>query len=275
MMMLTNGLKMRRWPSASLKDEEGLLDVKVVQAMVTLQRGDFPRAADQAHAIIDQTRPYNHLHGRALNVFRHSAYMNMGDVKEGLPFIEQALPVYEADGDAFAISGILQSLEIAYRRVGRLDDAAACLQRVVALRRELGSTGALALALNNLGFHYHQHSNYQEALTTFQEGLSLVTRVPNQRTESYLLWSMADLQRDRGAFSESLDLYNRALELTGKSEPELRASILISMANLHRWQNNIRQADQYATDASALADQHKLRPLPSCSPRRQSGALGQ
>ena len=37
--------------------------------------------------------------------------------------------------------GILQSLEIAYRRVGRLDEAAACLQRVVALRRELRQCG--------------------------------------------------------------------------------------------------------------------------------------
>lgn len=238
-------------------DAEGLLDFRVVQAMVTLQRGDYPKAAAQAQDILEEAATNDHLYGRALTVIG-TAHMNMGDAASGVHYLEQALPVYEADGDSFAISSALQNLDVVYRRLGRLDEAAACLQRVVAIRRDLGRTGALALALNNLGFHYHQYSDYEQALSTYEEGLAVVARVPNQRTESYLRWSMADLQRDRGAFSEALQLYHKALEVIEDGEPELRGSILINMSTLYRWQNNHRQAITCATEASALADQHRL-----------------
>jgi tetratricopeptide (TPR) repeat protein len=149
-------------------------------------------------------------------------------------------------------------LEIAYRQLGRLEDAAACLQEVVAIRRALKSTDALAQALNNLGYHYHQCGDYVQAHATFQEGLSVIARAQSHRTESYLLWSLGDLQRDRGGFEEAVGNYNLSLELIGANEPSLRCNVLTSLAVLRRWQGNYYDAALLANEALILANAHNL-----------------
>src|SRR5690606_29177851 len=126
-------------------------DVKVAQSMLYLQRGEYQEAADRADEVLNQADSRSHHFGRALTVIG-TAIMNMGNVTAGVEHLEQALPIYEEDGDAYALSNLLQNLEVAYRQLGRWSEAAACLQRVVVLRRQLGSTGSLGLALNNLGF---------------------------------------------------------------------------------------------------------------------------
>jgi LuxR family maltose regulon positive regulatory protein len=235
----------------------GLAEIKIRRAMIHLQKGDYALAAEQAERFLKATPGIAHLRGRALLILG-TALLNMGNVSDAMGYLEEALPLYRADGDAYALSSVLQNLEVAYNSLGRLDDSAACLQEVVDLRRKLGNTGALALALNNLGVHYYQYSDYNSALATFQEGLNVVARVPNQRAESYLSWSMGDLQRDRGAYSEARRLYYKALEITANGEPLLTTSLLISISTLERWQGNLREAISRAKEAAVLAHKHNL-----------------
>src|SRR5262249_16787678 len=156
------------------------------------------------------------------------------------------------------LTNLLQDLQFAYEHVGRTDDLAACLQELVALRRSLGASGALAIALNNLGSYYHQRGDYVQALAIFQEGLSIAAKAPNKRAESYVLWSLAELQRDRNAFDVALPLYNKALELLGSSESRLRSAILTSVSTLYRWQGQYEEAVALAEEATSLAEQHKI-----------------
>lgn len=235
----------------------GVAETHILGAMLHLQKGNYMQAAEQAVCFLDDAPEIAHLRGRALTILG-TAEINLGNIVKATEYLEEALPIYRADGDAFALSNVLQSLEVAYNNLGRLSDAVACLQEVVALRRKLGNVGSLALALNNLGFHYHQYSDYERALATFQEGLSVVARVTNHRAESYLLWSMGDLQRDRGAYQEARQLYNRSLEINDTSEPYLSSSVLISLSILERWQGNYREAVALATEAAALADKYSL-----------------
>jgi DNA-binding SARP family transcriptional activator/Tfp pilus assembly protein PilF len=225
--------------------------------MLNLQRSEYESACALAEPFLDEVSEFANLRGRALNIMG-VANLHTGDLRAAARYLEDALPLYRDDGDAYATSQVLQSLEVVYTRLGRLNEAATCLQEVVALRRSLGSAGALALALNNLGYYYHQQSDYQQALATFQEGLSVVAKVPNRRAESYLLWSLGDLQRDQNAFNEARQLYNRALELLGSSEPSLKCSVLISFSTLQRWQGNLHEAALMAAEAAAVANAHKI-----------------
>jgi tetratricopeptide (TPR) repeat protein len=81
----------------------------------------------------------------------------------------------------------------------------------------------------------------------------VIARFPNRRAETYLLWSLGDLQGDRGAFEEALSFYQKALELLGSSEPSLRCSLLISFSMVRRWQGRLPEAITLATEASTLA----------------------
>lgn len=125
------------------------------------------------------------------------------------------------------------------------------LQRLVAIRRTLGQPNALALALNNLGYHYHQIGDYELALRTLDEGLQVVGQNVNQRSESYLRWSMGDLQRDLGNFDEALRLYENAYELNGGAEQSLQQSITLSTATLYRWHGEYQMAARLTRELAA------------------------
>jgi tetratricopeptide (TPR) repeat protein len=101
--------------------------------------------------------------------------------------------------------------------------------------------------------------DYQQALGTFQEGLSIATRSSERRVESYLLWSMGDLLRDRGNFPEASHIYRRALEVIGEDEPTLQCNVLISLSTLQRWQCNLDEALTLAVEAERLADTYNAR----------------
>jgi ATP/maltotriose-dependent transcriptional regulator MalT/DNA-binding SARP family transcriptional activator len=241
----------------SAEDEAGIAEIQTLHAMLDLQRGNYEQASLGAKEFLETNSEFTNLRGRALTILG-MASLYTGDPHQAALYLEEALPIYREDGDAYATSQLLQNLELVYTRLGRLNEAAACLQEVVALRRSLGSAGALALALNNLGYYYHQHSDYKQALATFQEGLSVVSKVPNRRAESYLLWSLGDLQRDLGVSNEAVQIYNKALELLGNSEPTLRCSILISFSMLRRWQGNFHEAATLAAEAGVLAQKHSI-----------------
>lgn len=223
--------------------------------MLNLQRGQYRRAADQASSVLNHIHGATSQRGRALKVLG-MAHLRLGDAESAIHYLEEAVPLHRADGDAYTLANVLQDLGLACERLGRLEDASACLQEVVALRRSLGSAGALALALNNLGYSYHCASDYRQARATYREGLSVLARVSYQRAESYLLWSLADLERDLGAFDESFRLYSQALELSGTSEPTLRCAILIGLATLRRWEGNYGEAVALSQEAVAIADSH-------------------
>ncbi len=234
-----------------------LAEVQLQRARMNLRNGHYLAAIAQAEKLLNLSYGEDNLQGRVLRVLGFS-YLRLGEANLAAKYLEEALPLSRANGDKFALSSLIQDLQTVYLRLGRVGEAGQCLQEVVALRRALGGATWLALALNDLGYYYHQHGEYQEAQTTFQEGLSVIARARNKRVESFLLWSLADLQRDRGTFREASELYSRALEFTGNQEPSLRCSILISASIQQRWQQKFQEAQALAEEALILAEAHSL-----------------
>ena len=238
-------------------DKDGMADVQIQRAMISLQQGEYRKAVLRVTGVVNCPGIAPGLQGRALNILG-SAQLRLGETEPAIQNLEAALPFYRAEGSAYALSQLLQNLEIAYTRAGRHDEAVKCLHEVIALRRLLRSPGPLAMALNNLGYYYHQHGNYREAMSTFQEGLSVASRAANRQAESYLLWSTGDLWRDRGAFDEARRLYDKALELVGSDEPHLRSAILVSAATMARWNGNLSDSIRLAEEAHTLACAHDI-----------------
>jgi LuxR family transcriptional regulator, maltose regulon positive regulatory protein len=239
------------------EEENGVAEVQLQRSRCDLQQANYDTVVSQSGKFLAAWTGADWLRGRALRTLGF-AQVRLGDIKNAVANLEAALPIYRNDGDAHALSQLLQDMVIAYAQAGRLKEVNACLQEVVALRRSLGSPGALAQVLNNLGYFYHRCSDYQQALTTLEEGLSVIVQVSDRRTEGHLLWSLADVKRDLGAFDEALRLYYKALEFIGSSEPPTRCSILLSISTLCRWQEQFDEALGYADEAITLAEQHRL-----------------
>lgn len=177
---------------------------------------------------------------------------------EAVACLKQSSDYYDSIGDQYALASVLQDIEVAYLRCGRLDEASVCLQRVVALWRSLGREDTLALAINNLGYHYHQRGNYKQALLTLEEGRIIAERARNRRAESYMCSSLGDLQRDLSDFQEALGQYQRALELNDNREPHLHCAVTLSLSTLYRWYGNAQDAEYLAEEAEALASEHRF-----------------
>lgn len=235
------------------RDETGLLRVMLQRAMLHRFQSRYQAAAALAEQVIGLAHGSEaNLRGRALRILGFSK-VRLGHQQEGIDLLEEALPLYRAEGDTNALIQILFDLQVAYTQVGRLDDAGVCLHEIVAMRRKLGSAVALATALNNLGNYYHQRGDYEQARQSFQEGLGTIAHAPEKRSETFLLWSAGDLERDLGNFDEARRLYLQALEVLAGNEPYLHSAILNSFSTLRRWQGRRQEAIALAEEAADIA----------------------
>lgn len=240
----------------SSSDDVGQAKVKLQRAMIYRMRGDYRAAIELAEDVVKLN--IDSLYGRALRIIG-SSRLRLGDANIALTHLEKAAQLYRDAGVVTALSHVLQDLQFAYMRLGRLDEMGHCLQEVVALRRKLGGPTALALALNSLGYYYHKRSNYQEALSTFDEGLRLVIGVPERRSEAYLLASLGDLKRDLGLYVEAASCYDKALQLTSEdTDPHLYIAILLGCSTLRRWQGKADEAVMIAEEALSAATDHQM-----------------
>jgi LuxR family maltose regulon positive regulatory protein len=240
-----------------LNNELEIKKVVLLQATIDNFRGEYWRAIEQAQPIANPSSVPPNLYGFALATLGTS-YLNLGDFGTALTYLETALPLWRETVDLKTLSQWLLTMEVTYRRSGRVEEATKYLLEVVEIRRALGSPAGLVMVLNNLGYHYHLLGQYQAAQLTFQEGLQAATRVPERRSESYLLWSMGDLQRDRSDFDEADSYYSRALQQIGTSEPLLRCGVLTSLSVLRRWEGRFEEAQTVAQESISLAENHQL-----------------
>lgn len=229
------------------KDRVWVAEVRLQRAMIHIWRGDYSAARALATPIsVDDSLKETTL-GRARHLLA-LVELAIGDVRIAIEYLETILPLFERTNDTYYVSGVLQDLSVAYTRVGDMASASHCLQRLVSIRRTLGQPNALALALNNLGYHYHQIGDYDLALHTLEEGIQIIAQTTNHRAESYIRWTMGDLQRDLAKDEVALRLYDSAYELSSGSEPSLQQSISLSMATLYRWRGNFSLAARLTRD---------------------------
>lgn len=218
-------------------DIAGITEVSLQRAQIHIWRGDYATARALAEPLSLDTTLKPTSVGRAKHQLA-LIEMATGDMNIAIAHLEQILPLYESTNDTYYTANVIQDMAIAYAGVGNMTAASHCLQRLVAIRRTLGQPNALSMALNNLGYHYHQIGDYDLALNTFEEGVSIVSQTNNHRAEGYLRWSMGDLLRDLGGDDAALRLYESAYELSSGTEPVLQQSVALSMAALYRWRGD-------------------------------------
>ena len=243
----------------TIQNPSGLVNVELLRAYSLLYQGQYQAAIDIAEPLQSALQQFPG--ERATMLFINGlAHLNLGQTTRAVDYLEAALPLYRQHNDAYAVTALLQSLDVAYVRSRRLADAARCIQEVVRIRRQLGGQNALPFALNNLGYHHHLRGDYVQAKATFDEALDILTHEYDRRGEAYLMWSMGDLVRDRGGFKEAYHFYRRALDIVGGSEPQLECGVLASLATLYRWQRQFPESLAYAQNALNIAREHSIQP---------------
>src|SRR5262249_28048543 len=84
-------------------------DIQLQRARCSLQRGEYQQAISQATRVLAAFNLEARLQGRALRTLGF-AWLRLGDIEQAIQHLEAALPLYRADGDAYALSQLLQDL---------------------------------------------------------------------------------------------------------------------------------------------------------------------
>ena len=242
------------------EDDAALAKVRFQRAQIALREGRYDDTIKIARSLRKLPTNEDNLEGRALHMMGIASLFK-GKSAAAAEHMEKASPMFRAYGDKYALSVLLQDLNLAYVYLGRTEEATYTLQEVVALRRQLGNPVHLAFALNNLGWHFHRHGLYTESISTLQEGLHLLAAVGNPRVEGYLQWTLADLLRDCQQFDAAERRYNRVLEIIEMTEPRLSANALVNFAIMRRWQDEPGSACNLAEVAQEMTKDMKAAPL--------------
>jgi LuxR family maltose regulon positive regulatory protein len=136
-----------------------------------------------------------------------------GRLEEGEAHLRQALTDCLEQGSDFEQASIKGALADCLWRQGCSTEAVEVQRQAVAIQWRLGNSGALAGALNDLGFFLYSTGEYGEALCLFEEALELARRSGHRRNEALTLLSLAELTRDLGALEQAMKACEEGLSI--------------------------------------------------------------
>jgi LuxR family maltose regulon positive regulatory protein len=185
-------------------------------------------------------------------------YSSQGSFLSALEEFRAVLDIYEAAGD---VANAAFAHECAGSTLGLLGQLSAAVVHAEKARREwrqLGNHKELATVLNNLGMLYYLQGEADKALALFHDAVDKGRHSGNGRAEAYALASIADIERDRGAYGMAIERYNLALDLAGDlGDTTLCTQVLTSLADTHRLCGDLDKADILVRQAAADAEERE------------------
>jgi DNA-binding SARP family transcriptional activator len=172
--------------------------------------------------------------------------------------IDKSLQGEWLEGHACAIG----NLGIFYDAMGRLDEAAACYPRAIALARRHGWTMLLAGFLDSLGRHQHVAGNLAAAVDNLTESIRLSEVLGEASTgTAYTLESLAGTYYAMGRLRDALRLAERALDVcrhVGNRSHEITVLSLIATirADLGHSDQALDLANTAVATARDIDDSH-------------------
>ncbi len=155
----------------------------------------------------------------------HRTYSRYG---EALAAYSEALQIQERLGDLAGIRQSLEAMALALDRLGRTTEAAAQLQRALAVARSIGSPMQVSSVLEEIGAHLASLGEFDRAIPQFEESARL-------NPANALSWTgLAFSYLKAGRAEDALRATNRALELPAAAASTRDSALLERAGALHR-----------------------------------------
>ena len=160
-------------------------------------------------------RKYNIPYGRSI-VLNNIAniYLKWGMEERAFEYLkkayEQAIESKRLDG----ISSILVNLAKIYQSRGEIDNALQAYRESLEIKEKLGDTYQKGINYLNIGAIYEEKGDYQMALTNYMEAMKIYKEYEHLEGTIHVLMHLGDLSVLQKKLNESLDYYQKALELS-------------------------------------------------------------
>jgi tetratricopeptide (TPR) repeat protein len=140
---------------------------------------------------------------------------------------------------------VLNSLGGVLQRLGRFEDAAAALQRSMAISEELKDQRSLAMVLNSLGGILQRLGRFEDAAVALQRSMAISEELKDQRSLAMVLNSLGGVLQRLGRFEDAVDALQRSYELLVDQKDERgQAMVLNSLGGVLQRLGKTSEADK-------------------------------
>jgi DNA-binding SARP family transcriptional activator len=189
-----------------------------------------------------------------------SALHGAGHDDQAIPHLQAAIPRLQALNERQAEVKAWQTLAIIHADASRYVPAMQAIEASTVLNRQLDDRPALTRDLVLTGWILLEQGEFDRVEPCCQEALRISLSLGDRIDEAFALDILANLEIERGCAGQSLELFDRALEICRSlKEEKLRTSILLERANLMILSlGDFKQAARSLREAEALAHKHRL-----------------
>jgi predicted ATPase/DNA-binding XRE family transcriptional regulator len=136
-----------------------------------------------------------------------------GDLARAVELFEESLALYRESGDEGGVAIVMVQLGQIARTRGEHGRALALSDEGLALSRKLGDRMGAAIALNTLGCIERQRGDAESAMARHEESLALFMELGHDRAVAYTLTNLALAALEHGEFERALALHEESLAL--------------------------------------------------------------
>jgi len=195
------------------------------------------------------------LYSEALRV-RGAAAVQMGKMKSGLTYFNQALEIYRREHASEDIARILVEVGFIQQNLGQYVAAETALKESLSYWQSIGDSIWIATILNNLGVLQHLTGNFVSSFYNLEKSASHAQMTGNLRMQAYALASLGDLYRDLEAIEEAANAYQKALGIARQIEDQfLKFFLLLAEARLAIQRGDLKRAGSLIQSACKLSNQ--------------------
>lgn len=191
------------------------------------------------------------------------AYTQEGP-KEALPKFEEALKMFQANGDQRNEAISLGYIANCYRKLEDLDKALQFGHEALQMKEKLGDQHEIGNTHNQLGLIYWEKADYPKAIQELQNAIEIASVVQDRELEGSARNNLGLVFDEQGEYKRSLEQYQRAIELHRSTHFERgEGDALGNIGGVYLLLGEFRKALSYYQQALALSQRLGLKPASS------------
>lgn len=141
-------------------------------------------------------------------------YYELGKYEKAHELLNNALDYYQKKNNINKLTEVFVSIGFNYSREGKLDSASYYYEKSLSNSKYTSDTLYQIISLRSIGNIYYKQGQFDDALRTFIEGLTLAELNQDYCNEQAKLFNnLGILFSDWGKYSQSLSYYKRALRI--------------------------------------------------------------
>jgi ATP/maltotriose-dependent transcriptional regulator MalT/DNA-binding SARP family transcriptional activator len=180
----------------------------------------------------------------------------LGKIQDAVRYLRRALadfPEYEKSYDR---AHVMTELANTLQSSGETAESYILQRRALALWRDLGYPGPVAIALNNLAYDQHTMGQLEEAEASYTEAMEWSRKSGDKHSQMLIFTGLGDLMKDRTQYGKAAGYYALADRIAEESEDlSMLGYIYRAWADLNRRLKNYPAAQEWLQRAEELVDQ--------------------